>query len=512
MYEKQISKTVLLTKHMGELGSIQMSKAKKRLREEFIVKKKLKISMVFLLVLTLLIPNMGVLAMTEFTGSDNTIFVQDVRAIARCISVTENVVCETEFNYNFDEVRLSIDGNMANVQIKTNGTVVEFNPIMHNSQLGRNAENTMFGVDTERSVGFELLQFTLERSAPIYSLAKPNWYMAGNDIASLVIFNYNSRYVYFFQFIINELKLPILMVPFICEDDNTLIQLELANFAAVQVDVVAESFDSKHIEISNSLTVSAPSALDGDWAETRNELPLSVSPLSGEIITDFPDSLFTNTFRPGWNERDTAWRLRHSNPAQQHHIHERASLRVYTHHNSFTSEHWHFTMRLIVTADLRWNAPLFDMDVVVTHSGWMWHCLFTSNLNWDPRTSAQRIEVNEAHIMMQINNGEFNSVDVTSITRGSRNSRIARLAIRHIPRVGAIADSLIEIFTSGDRVQTGTTIALRRPDGRPVYYVRVHENRLQRVGDQLRMELRPALTPNMVQTVYLGYHLIIRLT
>ena len=461
------------------------------------MKRRIALFMVLILITSVISP-VTMVSAADTHENENTVIIQNIRAVAVPIDEAELVVHESDFNYVIDNVSLSIRHNTARINTTIDGRVVEFNPLLFNSQLGFNADNTLFGVYDGTSSGFSLLRFTMERDSMIYSLVPPNLYMVGETVVTIILYNYENRMSYFFQFIAKDISFPVLFTRFL-HDEYELINLELKNFIALPEEFCL--FEIHSGEIESPLFIGY---LEGIFGEFDNfddyvefdDFIIEMTPTSNSIIPDFPDSRFFS-HRRGWNNwSGPGWRRIFHNAAQRVSFYEAPIFGVYMVEALFVGEHWHYFMRILGTAHNRPNSGHFDIDVFVTHSGWMWHHLHTSTLTWDGRTSSQRIIVNTTWVEYWLTNGNFVAMGVGSRTRGGLNRNvIMQVVVRHIPKVGSAIGSTQQIFSSGDRIRHGTKTPIRRTDGRFEYRIRAYETQLREVGHFLRLELDAILHP-----------------
>lgn len=152
----------------------------------------------------------------------------------------------SEFNYILDRLSISLYDNFALINTEIDDMQIEFNPMLHRSQIGNNKSNKIIGVDSEPSYNFKLTRFIIEENAELFDLIEANEYMEGNTVISLAFYNELTNQIYSFQFRINDLNVPEL------DKDNTDMSIyELANFSALPYEQVAEDFQSLKLVIEN---------------------------------------------------------------------------------------------------------------------------------------------------------------------------------------------------------------------------------------------------------------------
>lgn len=210
----------------------------------------------------------------QASDNKNDIEIKSVKGISRTLSSEASIVkSDSDFNFLLDKIAIEINGDTAKIATNIGESNLMFTPTLHQSQLGYNASNTLFGITSEISEGFRLTKFTIEKSADPFSLLAPNQDMAGNTVATLAFLNLRSEQTYYFQFTANDLALPTGLVA-----NDKLADYELANFGAQPYEVIKADIDSLKAEITEQINISEDKfSQSTDSQEKKATEPLATS-------------------------------------------------------------------------------------------------------------------------------------------------------------------------------------------------------------------------------------------
>ena len=429
--------------------------------------KKILSMLLAVSMVSLFIPPMSVRA-----TNNSTITVRKVKGIVRTLDSEVNVInSESEFNYVLDEVNLSVNGSTINIQTHIDSVLVEFNPKLYESQLGYNAENTVFGIDTTVSSDFKLTKFTIEKNAGIFALMAPNEYMVGNTVVSLAIYNSKDNKNYYFQFITNGFG-------FLDAQDNStdMVDYELANFSAQPYEKVKADLDSLKIEIkseSNMETSATSQALSDHFVipnteetlqiptnseesrvldqllEQSKKEPISMSYRTYGLVPDIPDYLYKSQ-TSGWEHRKTGYRDEGSNASRD------IGYVIYHMPDTYSGNAMNYVMRYEAVGNYNWDSQRFVHSFIITHNLWIQY-LASSNQSYvfDDRAWNARIKTEaDTYVRTTTNNGYFTHFQTATISHGSLKRNIIRAIIAWVPKLSETLTSYDEI-SSGIRLETG---------------------------------------------------------
>lgn len=432
--------------------------------------------------------------------NNNVITVREVKGIARTLDSEVNVVkSESEFNYTLKEVNLSLNDTSVNIQTEINGISVEFNPILYKSQLGYNAANTLFGVDSKRSSDFQLTKFTIEKNVGTFSLMEPNEHMVGKTIVSLAIYNINDNQNYYFQFVVDGFNsLDI-------QDVNyDMIDYELANFAAQPYEKVKSDIDSLRIEIkseSNMEIVEPQNILDSQLSSGFEEVieipenseesrifdqlieqsqkgPISMSAQKYALVSDIPDYLYkSQTY--GWEHKYLGYTPEGTNASRD------IGYSIYHMPDTYNGNAMNYVMRYEAVVNYNWSSQQFVHSFKITHNLWIQYIsYYNESYIFDDRAWNARIETEaNTYVNTSTNNGYFTHFQTSSVSHGSIVKNIIRAIITWVPKLG-------EILTSYDEISSGTKLGtgVLHPTDRFAKKVETTMNKLKYPNDHVTVQ------------------------
>lgn len=447
--------------------------------------------------ISILLVSLMVIPISAETNSNHNIEINNAKGVMRSLDSKIGIIeSDKEFNYTLDKLNLALNGITMNIKTKIDDNEIEFNPKLHQSTLGYNAENTIFGIDSEISSGYQLTKFTIEKNASTFALMIPNKYMEGNTVVSLAIYNTSSNQNYYFQFIANEYNLINIKNDYTDNEKTNLVDYELANFAALPYKRVKQDIESLNIEIENSKTqktttskilsdVSSSQKLNNSTeAEIIDQLleqckngPIKMS--SKALVPDIPDYLY-QVQNEGWSENKSDYIDEGTNASRL------TGYSIYHMPDSYSGNVLNYVMRYESILNFNWSSQQFIHSFKITHNIWVQYnegeniSYIFDDRDWNSRI----ITVADVSIKTDTQDGYFTHFSSSSISQGSLAKKILRAMIAWVPKLSTLATSY-DTISSGTKLETGSL----HPTEKYAKEVKATKDKLQYSNDHITIQV-----------------------
>lgn len=431
------------------------------------MKRIFSICLTMMMVISLVCPLQQVEAKQNLNG--NRVVVENVKGISystsdSCVDV-EN---DGDFNSTLDSVSLIFDGKKLVIQTVLEGDENSFSVDLYQSQIGYNAENTVYGIEQSNDGNYRLLKLTIEKDTKEFSLLKPNWYMEGETVVTLAFGNkYNNR-IYYYQFACNNISVPVTT-----ENLSDMMLYEMANYAAKPYENVEQEFNSLELTASDSMVMDntnlgdtsflmmqesnqseidknsrASMVLDSYIEECKNG-PISMQRVSRTLVPDIPDSVYKKT-TSGWEKKNNAYVSEGSNAS-------RACGYVIYHMPDSFGNALNYALRYEAVANYNYQSQRFISSFKVTHNLWVeYNKSSNTQYIFDQRPSNARITITASpYVKTTTQNGYFTHYQNSSISTGSQAAKILSVTLKRVKYLGAAVE-VAETISSGTKVKTGT--------------------------------------------------------
>ena len=461
------------------------------------LKKILSLSLTLALIIVL---STRISAYAEQRGDDNYVnrfTVNNIRGMIKELDLNEKAVNDnSEFNYILDRLSISLYDNFALINTEIDDMQIEFNPMLHRSQIGNNKSNKIIGVDSEPSYNFKLTRFIIEENAELFDLIEANEYMEGSTVISLAFYNELTNQIYSFQFRINDLNVPEL------DKDNTDMSIyELANFSALPYEQVAEDFQSLKLVIENESNLEVNRVMERRLSDIENgykkvfdtntdsekiewnidnvrNRTVSTYWKKPSVVPDIDDTLYKSR-KYGWEFKDLDYSKEGNNAART------IGYAIYHMPMSDSSNTMNYVMRFESVTNYNFNSQQFTTSFKITHNLWVQYVAGRNLVQvFDERPSNARIKTTaKVNVKIPSKRGSFTHYQSSGISHGSFLRRVARVLIYWVPKLSTLADTCEELI-SGTKVQTGAI----HPTDRYSKKLEVEQENLLYPGDHVTIQ------------------------
>jgi hypothetical protein len=430
----------------------------------------------------------------QASDNKNDIEIKSVKGISRTLSSEASIVkSDSDFNFLLDKVAIEINRDTAKIETNIGESNLMFTPTLHQSQLGYNASNTLFGITSEISEGFRLTKFTIEKSADPFSLLAPNQDMAGNTVVTLAFLNLRSEQTYYFQFTANDLSLPTGLVA-----NDKLSDYELANFGAQPYEVIKADIDSLKAEVTEQINISedkfsqstdsqekkateplatsAESKLFDRLLEVSKNGPIqlnSISPFA--LVPNIPDYVYkSQTY--GWEHKNQEYQNEGANAARA------IGYSIFHMPDSTTGNVMNYVLRFESVVNYNWSSQQFVHSFLITHNLWVQYNKYQDTaFIFDDRAWNARIQVEaESRLETKTTNGYFTHCETSGIQSGSFAKNIIKAILIWVPKLGDVT-STTDMLKSGTKIKTGGL----HPTDRFAKNINISLDKLKEPGDHV---------------------------
>jgi len=388
---------------------------------------------------------------------------------------TALIESSSDLNSVLEYVNLSMSAGKAKIETVIEQEVVIFEPQLHQSMLGNNAENSIFGIDETIVSGIQLVKFSIEKEVEEFSLLKPNFHMRGQTVVSLGFYSNNSDTTYIYQFVANELNALKVITSESELLENELVEYELANFAGKSCQEVSDemqtfefSFQSEDMpatgeQIDNSRALmflkagtpefnileKTPEELVFDQyieASKKGAISLESERNARNVVTGVPNSLYRSS-KSGWTTTAPAYKNGSSIGYVVYHMPAIGSKNTLN-----------YVARFQVNTNINWNSQQFIHSFKITHNVWVQYIASSNRVYiFDDRASNARLDFKPTIYLTAPYNktGHFTHYSPSSVSTKSKLSRIANAVIIWVPYASK-GKAMTDILTSAKRT-TGNT-------------------------------------------------------
>jgi hypothetical protein len=375
---------------------------------------------------------------------------------------------ESDLNSVLEYVKISVADDSAMIETVVEGNVVTYSPQLYQNQLGYNAENMAYGIDENLSSNIQLVRFTIEKNATLYSLLTPNQYMIGETVVSLGFYSQSNSTTYTYQFIANELTSLNAVV-----SDADMVAYELANYGAQPVQSVKQDMESFDVTFESETQVessdtesgigisafSAPivddngepikseeSKLIDQYIEMSKEGPIDLNPRNRALVPNIPDYVYSNNVY-GWEGYDPGY---NSNGMEIGYV-------VYHMPMIDFGNVMNYVSRYEVSTNFNISSQQFIHSFTITHNLWIQYFGTTGqSIIFDDRPGNARLvyEIQALDIRSATPSGYFTHMDNTSRLSSSFVSRVVSVAVGWTSVLSNMYDTYLTLSTS--QFATGT--------------------------------------------------------